>query len=154
MISQVKTATLDITSPAFSHNGLIPAKHTCEGENINPSLEVTGIPDEAKSLVLIVEDPDARHGIWDHWIVWNIPAKGTVVENTVPGIEGINSFKHHKYDGPCPPSGTHRYFFKVYALDTMLDLPSDSDKKKLEKAMEDHVLARGEIIGLYKKRQE
>jgi Raf kinase inhibitor-like YbhB/YbcL family protein len=88
-------------------------------------------------------------GTWNHWIVWNILPKANVEENTVPGIEGINSFKRHSYGGPCPPSGKHRYFFKNYALDTLLNLPQNSQKKDIEKAIKDYTPAKGELIGLY-----
>jgi len=136
----------------FKHNGNIPSKYTCDGENVNPPLDIRGIPEGTKSLVLIVDDPDAPMGMWDHWVVWNIPPKEKIEENTVPGTEGINDFRKHSYGGPCPPSGTHRYFFKVYALDTMLALSPNSRKKDVEKAMTGHMLAKGEIIGLYRRR--
>jgi len=116
---------------------------------VNPSLKIEHVPPEAKSLVLIVDDPDAPGGTWDHWVVWNIVPTERVEENTVPGTQGLNSFGKQSYGGPCPPSGTHRYFFKVYALDTELKLPSSSRKKDVEKAMQNHVLAKGELVGLY-----
>ena len=143
---------LEVTSPVFKHNGNIPSKYTCDGENVNPPLNIKGIPEGTKSLVLVVDDPDAPMGMWDHWVVWNIPPKEKIEENTVPGTEGINDFRKHSYGGPCPPSGTHRYFFKVYALDTMLALSPNSRKKDVEKAMTGHMLAKGEIIGLYRRR--
>jgi len=142
---------LSVSSPAFENNKLIPAKYTCDGDDVNPSLTIEGAPTETKSLVLIVDDPDASTGTWDHWIVWNIPPTGKIAENTVPGTEGINTGRQHSYGGPCPPGGTHRYFFKVYALDTMLDLSSNSNKKDVEKAMQGHVLAKGELMGLYRR---
>jgi len=140
---------LSVTSSAFENNKLIPAKYTCDGDNVNPQLTIEGTPDETKSIVLIVDDPDAPMGTWDHWTVWNIPPTRRIEENTVPGTEGTNSFNKHSYGGPCPPSGTHRYFFKVYALDAKLDLNPKSKKKDVEKAMQDHILAKGELIGLY-----
>jgi Raf kinase inhibitor-like YbhB/YbcL family protein len=140
---------LIISSSAFERNKLIPAKYTCDGANVNPPLQIEGIPEEAKALVLIVEDPDASMGLWIHWVVWNIPPESTISENSIPGIEGLNSGKKRKYGGPCPPSGTHRYFFKVYALDTRLELKGDSQKREVEKAIENHVLAEGELVGLY-----
>jgi len=140
---------LTVSSPAFENKKLIPSKYTCDGDDVNPPLTIEGIPDLTKSLILIIDDPDAPMGIWDHWVVWNIPLIGKIGENTVPGIEGINDFKKHSYGGPCPPSGTHRYFFKVYALDTKLDLSPNSRKKDVEKAMQNRVLAKGELIGLY-----
>jgi len=143
---------LVITSPAFENNKLIPKKYTCDGEDVNPPLSIEGVPEETKSLVLIVDDPDAPMGTWDHWIVWDIPPTNKIGENTVPGVEGLNNFRKHSYGGPCPPSGTHRYFFKVYALDTKLSLNSNSRKKDVEKAMNGHILAEGKLIGLYSRR--
>jgi hypothetical protein len=143
---------LAVTSPAFYHNKMIPKKYTCDGEDINPALKIEYVPEQAKSLVLIVDDPDAPMGTWDHWVVWNIPPTGTVGEDTAPGVQGLNSFGKHSYGGPCPPSGTHRYFFKVYALDTLLNIASNSRKKDVEKAMKDHVLAKGELVGLYSRK--
>ncbi|MFQ6064543.1 MAG: YbhB/YbcL family Raf kinase inhibitor-like protein [Candidatus Bathyarchaeia archaeon] len=144
---------LIITSPAFEKNGFIPSKYTCDGEDVNPPLKIKGLPKGTQSLVLIVDDPDAPMGTWDHWIVWNIPPLEKIEENSVPGVEGLNDFNRHSYGGPCPPSGTHRYFFKVYALDTKLDLDADSRKKRLERAMEGHLLAKGEIVGLYSRQR-
>ena len=141
---------LSLKSPAFEPTKLIPKKYTCDGENINPPLTIEGIPKETKTLALILDDPDAPSGTFDHWVVWNIPASTTKIsENTVPGTEGMNSAREHGYHGPCPPSGTHRYFFKVYALDTELSLGANSDRKGVEKAMQGHILAKGELIGLY-----
>jgi len=142
---------LTITSPAFENNGFIPSKYTCDGDDVNPALKIEGLPEETQSLALIVDDPDAPMGTWDHWIVWNIAPTERIEENSVPGTEGLNSFRRHSYGGPCPPSGTHRYFFKVYALDTKLALQPSSRKRDVEKAMEGHILAEGEIVGLYKR---
>jgi hypothetical protein len=143
---------LIITSPAFENNSFIPSKYTCDGANVNPALKIEGMPEGTQSLTLIVDDPDAPTGTWDHWIVCDIPPIERIEENSVPGTEGLNDFRKHSYGGPCPPSGTHRYFFKVYALDTKLALHPNSRKKDVEKAMEGHILAKGEIIGLYKRR--
>ena len=140
-----------LKSPAFENNKKIPLKYTCDGTNISPPLTIEGIPDEAKTLALIVDDPDAPSGTFDHWVVWNIRASTNKIdENKAPGTEGMNSARERGYHGPCPPSGTHRYFFKVYALDTSLDLSAKSKKKDVEKAMGGHVLAKGELIGLYR----
>ena len=98
---------------------------------------------------MIVDDPDAPMGTWEHWNVWNIPIKNKIKENTVPGIEGLNDFGKHSYGGPCPPYGVHRYFFKIYALDKELSIPIHSRKKEIEKAMTNHIIAKGELIGLY-----
>jgi len=141
---------LSLKSSAFEAGKLIPKKYTCDGRNINPALTIEGIPIEAKTLVLIMDDPDAPSGTFDHWIVWNIPASTIKIgENNVPGTEGMNGARQMEYMGPCPPSGTHRYFFKVYALDTELSLGVGSKKKVVEKAIQGHILAKGELIGLY-----
>jgi Raf kinase inhibitor-like YbhB/YbcL family protein len=143
---------LSIKSPAFENGKLIPKKYTCDGQDINPPLIIEGIPKDAKTLVLAVDDPDAASGTFDHWIIWNVPASASIIsENTVPGVEGMNSARQKGYMGPCPPSSTHRYFFKVYALDNELNLNVDSKKKDVEKAMNGHILAKGELIGLYRR---
>jgi len=142
---------LSVSSSAFENNKLIPAKYTCDGANVNPPLTIEGVPDGAKSLVLIVDDPDAPMGTFDHWVVWNIPPTSKIEENIAPGTEGVNDYRKHSYGGPCPPYGTHRYFFKVYALDAKLDLSPNSRKKDVEKAMQGHALAKGELIGLYRR---
>ena len=140
---------LKVTSPVFKENEMIPAKYTCDGVNVSIPLDIKHIPEEAKCLALIVDDPDAPNGTWVHWVVWNIPVTHHIKENEVHGTEGINDFQQHNYGGPCPPSGTHRYFFKVYALDALLDLPANTKKLQLEKAMSEHIIAFGELIGLY-----
>ncbi len=137
-----------IITSVFENNSKIPSKYTCDGEDINPPLNIEGIPEGTKSLVLIVEDPDAPGGIWIHWLVWNIPP-GSIAEDSVPGIEGMNSFRRNKYGGACPPDGTHRYYFKVYALNKELDLAKNAVKSDVEKAMKDNILAKGELVGLY-----
>ncbi|MBI4127472.1 MAG: YbhB/YbcL family Raf kinase inhibitor-like protein [Parcubacteria group bacterium] len=143
---------IQVTSSAFSHNGAIPPKYTCDGENVSPPLAIAGIPDEAKSLVLIMDDPDAPAGTWTHWTVWNInPMVSEIEEGSVPvgAGEGTTSFGKPGYGGPCPPSGTHRYFFKIFALDTMLDLAPGASRNELEKAIEERILDQGEIVGHY-----
>jgi len=142
---------LVISSSAFKADGLIPSKYTCDGDNINPPLEIKDIPENAVCLALIADDPDAPGGTWVHWVVWNIPVTHHLKEDHIPGLEGINDFQQKHYGGPCPPSGTHRYFFKVYALDTLLELPSGTNKLQLEKAMSEHIIGFGELIGLYKR---
>jgi Raf kinase inhibitor-like YbhB/YbcL family protein len=147
-------AALHITSPAFQNNDFIPRQYTCDGEDISPPLVIENCPKETKSIALICDDPDASVGLWVHWVVWNIdPTTKEIAEDAVPqgAVEGMNDFRRHTYGGPCPPSGTHRYFFKVYALDTMLDISPNSTKTDLEKAMKGHTLAEGQIIGLYKR---
>lgn len=148
----IKYAALEVTSDAFKANELLPSLYTCDGKNINPPLHIDHIPDGAKSLALIVDDPDAPGGMWVHWVVWNIPVTHVIDENKIPGTEGVNDFRRNHYGGPCPPSGTHRYFFKVYALNAVLDLPTHSKKEDLEKAMHPHIVGFGEIVGLYKRK--
>jgi len=140
---------LTVKSAAFENQQPIPSKYTCDGDDVNPPLTIEGAPPETKTLALIVEDPDATRGTFDHWVVWDISPAGKIAENSVPGTEGLNSAGERGYMGPCPPSGTHRYFFKVYALDTKLCLKLDARKRDVEKAMENHVLAKGELVGLY-----
>ena len=150
--TQEKESGMKIESSSFSQNSLIPAKYTCDGENINPPLRVTGVPEGTTSLALIVDDPDAVNGTWTHWTVWNIsPDTTEIEEGTIPldGIEGDTSFGEPGYGGPCPPSGEHRYFFKLYALNTMLDLESGASRAELEKAMEGHVDDTAQLVGLY-----
>jgi Raf kinase inhibitor-like YbhB/YbcL family protein len=143
---------LTVRSPAFQPNNQIPKKYSCDGGDKNPPLTIDGVPKESKSLALIVDDPDAPHGTFDHWVVWDIPPSTTkIAEHSVPGTEGLNGARQKGFMGPCPPSGTHRYFFKVYALDTELKLGPKTTKRELEKAMENHILAKGELIGLYKR---
>lgn len=139
---------MKITSPAFSANQEIPEKYSCKGKGVNPGLKVEGIPSGTRSLALIVDDPDAPRGTFVHWVVYNIPpSTADIRENSVPGIEGKNSAQETGYTGPCPPSGTHRYFFKVYALDTTLSLSQDSGKKEVEQAMQGHVLGSAQVAG-------
>ena len=143
--------SMEITSPAFKHNEYIPVKYTCEGEDINPPLSISNIPEDAKSLALIMEDPDAPAGVWVHWVVFDMPVVSQVEENSVPGKPGITNSGQRDYHGPCPPSGTHRYLFKIYALDTKLNLKEGVSKGQLEKAMQGHILDKAELIGLYER---
>ena len=143
--------TLIIKSPAFTENDFIPSKYSCDGLNVNPALTIKNIPKDAKSLALIMDDPDAPNGTFDHWVIWNIPVKEKIQENSTPGTQGKNGRQENKYTGPCPPNGTHHYHFRIYALDTKLDLPTSTDKKGLLIAMENHIVATGELIGLYKR---
>jgi Raf kinase inhibitor-like YbhB/YbcL family protein len=145
---------LKLTSPAFPDNGDIPAKFTCQGDDVNPQLGIEGVPAGAKSIVLIMDDPDAPMGTWDHWIVFNIaPDTASIAENSVPSgaVQGRNGWGNSEYGGPCPPSGTHRYVFKLYALDTTLQLDQNADKGAVESAMQGHVLAQTKLTGLYGK---
>jgi len=141
-----------ISSPVFKNKGLMPVKYTCDGADVNPPLIISDVPEGAKSLVLIVDDPDAPAGTWVHWTVWNInPKTEEIAENSVPAdsVEGITSFGKYGYGGPCPPSGAHRYFFKLYALDTALDLDKEAKAPDIEEAMAGHVLAKAELMGKY-----
>ena len=143
---------MKITSSAFEHNAKIPSKYTCDGENVNPPLQFLEVPENAKSLVLIVDDPDAPSKAWVHWVVYNInPQTTEVKENSVPdgGIEGMTDFGRPGYGGPCPPSGTHRYFFKLYALHSVLDLPQNATKQMVEQKMQGHIIDKTELVGLY-----
>jgi hypothetical protein len=149
------TSNMQLTSPAFEDKEKIPEKYTCDGENVNPPLVFSDIPEKTQSLALIVDDPDAAAGTWVHWLMWNIdPGIRGIKEDDIPdtAIEGTTSFGSVGYGGPCPPSGTHRYFFKLYALDTTLDLPESALKEDLEVAMEGHILDEAELIGIYHKR--
>jgi len=151
MTTLTKTMTLSVSSPAFESGGSIPSKYTCQGENVNPPLTIMNIPSNAKSLICIVDDPDAAGETFVHWVVWNIPPLERIMENSVPGIEGENGFGTTNYKGPCPPTGTHRYFFKVYALDELLEISAGAEKETVEKAMQEHVIAKGELFGTYRK---
>jgi Raf kinase inhibitor-like YbhB/YbcL family protein len=145
-------SSISITSSSFQAGGDIPAKFTCDGTNVSPALQIGGVPNEAKSLVLLVDDPDAPRGLFTHWIIWNIDPKTTrVAENSAPaaGVQGTNDFGKRNYGGPCPPSGTHRYFFKIFALDTKLELKPNARRAELDAAMRGHVLAQGELMGRY-----
>lgn len=142
---------LKVTSSAFQNDELIPAKYTCDGLNISPPLDIQFIPEEAACLALIADDPDAPRGTWVHWVVWNMPVTHHIKEGEIHGTEGLNDFKKNSYGGPCPPSGTHRYFFKIYALNSLLHLPSNTSKLQLEKAMSEYIIAFGEVVGLYKR---
>jgi Raf kinase inhibitor-like YbhB/YbcL family protein len=155
------TSTLQVTSPAFQQGQPIPAKFTCDGANISPPLQWGQPPAGAKSLALIVDDPDAPQGTWVHWILFNLPPTTEGLMESASNdadfpknaLEGINDFRKTGYGGPCPPSGTHRYFFRLYALDTLLALPADAKRADVDRAMAGHVLAQGELMGTYGKRK-
>ncbi len=146
-----KQQALNITSTAFNNEGNIPAKYTCDGEDINPPLTIANIPEAAQTLAIIMEDPDAPKGTFTHWLVWNIPASEHIKEHTNPGISGDNDAKKTGYHGPCPPSGSHRYYFHVYALIDKLDLPVGADRHSLENAMGDLILAQGTLMAHYER---
>jgi hypothetical protein len=143
---------INISSPAFANEGEIPQKYTCDGEDINPPLEISNVPEGTKSLVLIVYDPDAPRGPWTHWVLFNIPPEtATIAENSTPAgaTAGQTSAKDIKYGGPCPPSGSHRYYFTVFALKDTLDLPEGATRDELETDMQDETLGQGELMGKY-----
>jgi Raf kinase inhibitor-like YbhB/YbcL family protein len=150
-------ATMQITSTAFEHGDMMPVEYTADGANVNPALAWGKVPAGTKSLALICDDPDAPMGTWVHWVVWNLPPTSSGLPWAVPhgdaiaggGLQGRNGSGKLGYSGPAPPSGTHRYFFKLYALDTELDLPAGSGKADLLKAMEGHILGSGELMGRY-----
>ena len=148
-------ATMKITSSAFHEGGNIPSKFTCDGSDTSPPLQIIGIPSEAKSLVLIVDDPDAPGGLFTHWLAWNIPPQtGSIVEGSAPkGVQGANDFGKSGYRGPCPPPGTHRYSFKIFALDRELELRSGAKRSQVDAAMKGHVIAQGELIGRYARKK-
>lgn len=148
---------LKVTSSAFTEGQMIPAKYTADGQDVSPPLAWDNVVQGTKSFALVSDDPDAPMGTWVHWLIWNIPPdqnqldEGIGAKENLPGgaVQGTTSFKRVGYGGPAPPSGTHRYYFKVYALDTTLDLASKATKKDLEKAMQGHILAQGQIMGRY-----
>ncbi|MCX6739757.1 MAG: YbhB/YbcL family Raf kinase inhibitor-like protein [Candidatus Parcubacteria bacterium] len=151
----VNNISMKLTSPAFTHNANLPSKYTCDGQGINPPLEIAEVPANTQSLVLISDDPDAPMGTYTHWLVWNIDPQTTEIkENSVP--EGANLGKTSAgktgYVAPCPPTGTHRYLFKIYALDIKLDLTPNAGKDNLEKAIQGHILDSAEIIGIYQRK--
>jgi Raf kinase inhibitor-like YbhB/YbcL family protein len=155
--------TLKLTSSAFSHDGEIPSKYTCEGDDLSPPLAWSGVPANAKSLALIVDDPDAPDPAapkmtWVHWVLYNIPASAAALAEGAKALpagtlQGLNDWKRTGYGGPCPPIGRHRYFHKLYALDTALANLGQVPKAKLEGAMKPHVIAQAELIGTYQKRR-
>lgn len=153
----IEVGPFELTSSAFAHEAPIPVKYSCDGENISPPLAWTDPPGGTQSFALINDDPDAPVGIWIHWVLYNIPGDSRGLNEAIPAHEelgdgsqhGENSWGRRDYGGPCPPSGTHRYFFKLYALDTMLELGAVADKETLLEAMEGHILAEAELMGTY-----
>ena len=151
--------SIKITSSVFEDNGLIPAKYTCDGADISPPLRWEGVPEGTRSIALICDDPDAPMGTWVHWVLFNLPAETKELAENVPtdgtltngAKQGITDFGRTGYGGPCPPGGTHRYFFKIYALDTEIDLTPSATKNDLLKAIEGHILGQGQLVGKYKR---
>ena len=153
-------AQIQLTSPDFTHGGAIPPACSCEGENVSPGLTWSGVPVERRSLALICEDPDAPRGTWVHWVLYNLPGESAELSRGVPGLpelpsgarQGRNDSGEIGYSGPCPPSGMpHRYYFRLYALDILLTLPHGVSKAELERAMTDHILAQGTLMGVYQR---
>ena len=152
---------IKITSTAFEGGGAIPSKYTCDGSDVSPPLAWTGVPEGAGSIALISDDPDAPMGTWVHWVIFNIPPDTAELPEDVPpgpdladgSRQGETDFGRIEYGGPCPPSGTHRYFFRIYALDAMLDLESGATAEGLVSAMEGHILAQGELMGTYQRQR-
>ena len=159
-INQDTTMGLKINSSAFDAGGMIPGKYTCDAENISPPLSWSGAPAETKSYALICDDPDAPAGTWVHWVVYNIPEKTNGLTENIQNnkkltdgtLQGTNDFGKTGYGGPCPPSGTHRYFFKLYALDALLNIQGIVTKSILLESMKGHILAQGELIGKYSRK--
>ena len=148
-------AKIKITSSAFQQGGNIPSKFTCDESDTSPALQIIGIPSNAKTLVLIADDPDAPGGLFTHWLVWNIPAQtNSIAEGSAPnGVHGTNDFGKSGYKGPCPPPGTHRYSFKIFALDRELDLRSGAKRSQVDAAMKGHVIGQGELVGRYARKK-
>ena len=142
---------MELRSPGFEHGGQIPSRHTCDGADASPALEIGGVPEGTAALALVMDDPDAPGGTFDHWLVWNIPPQTAgIPEGTEPeGVQGRTGFGKMGYGGPCPPGGTHRYRFKLYALDRRLDLKAGARKGQLEQAMKGHILAETLLQGTY-----
>lgn len=151
---------MKLTSDAFKDQEMIPVKYTCDGENVSPPLTISDLPREAESFALIVEDPDAPTGTFTHWVMYNIPAKTEKISENIPdneklidgSIQGANDFGKVGYGGPCPPLGTHRYFFKLFALNAKLEPVSGMTKDQLENGIKQHVIGNAELIGLYSRK--
>ncbi|HPJ95595.1 MAG TPA: YbhB/YbcL family Raf kinase inhibitor-like protein [Deltaproteobacteria bacterium] len=152
--------TMELRSKAFAGSAMIPAAYTCDGQDVSPPLEWSGLPEGTRSIALICDDPDAPAGTWVHWVYYDIPPGTQALAQDVGpgdtpsagGTQGRNDFRKIGYGGPCPPSGTHRYFFKLYALDTELNLPPGRTKKELIDVMKCHILGQAELMGKYKRR--
>ncbi len=152
--SGIKVEGLKLSSPALENGGKIPKKYTCDGANVNPPLTIGNVPSNTKSLALVFDDIDAPRGTYVHWILWNLPPDvKEIKEDSVPEgvVQGMNDFKKPNYGGPCPPKRAHRYVFRIYALDTHLNLNPKGTKKDLEKVMEGHIISRAQLTGLYQR---
>lgn len=156
--TNTKGGNMKLTS-VFEHNEKIPAKYTCDGENISPELNISEVPQNTKNLVLIVDDPDAPMGTYTHWLLYNIPSDTTkITPDSVSGLlskgalQGVNDFGTNDYGGPCPPFGVHRYFFKLFAIDSDLDIIPNATKSEIQSAIREHILEKTELIGLYSRK--
>jgi hypothetical protein len=158
---QQEKGNMQLTSPAFKAGEPIPVKHTCDGQDVSPALTWTNVPSSTKSLALIADDPDAPAGTWVHWVLYDLPPSATQLAEDTPkqqalpngARQGLNDFRRWGYGGPCPPPGkAHRYYFKLYALDAMLDLKSGATKKDVERAMEKHILSQAQLMGTYQRK--
>jgi Raf kinase inhibitor-like protein, YbhB/YbcL family len=157
--SNQEKAEFKLTSTAFKEGQPIPSTYTCDGVNVSPPLEWSGLPKNAKSIAIIADDPDAPGGMWVHWVLYNLPAKNIGLVENLPateklaagGFQGKNDFEKIGYGGPCPPSGTHRYFFKIYGLDADLSLKAGATKAEVEKAMAGHILSQAQLMGTYRR---
>jgi Raf kinase inhibitor-like YbhB/YbcL family protein len=146
---------MNLISPDFSEGAHIPERFTCDGDDVSPTLRIDGVPEGTKSLLLIVDDPDAPRGTFTHWLIWNLPPDVTEISaEPIPskGVPGTNDFGTNEYGGPCPPSGVHRYYFKVYALDTTLELSAKSKRKAVNAAMEGHIVEEASLMGRYERK--
>jgi Raf kinase inhibitor-like YbhB/YbcL family protein len=147
---------MNLLSPDFSEGDNIPERFTCDGEDVNPTLKISGVSPATKSLVLIVDDPDAPRGTFTHWLVWNLRPDLTEIKasgSPSGAMQGMNDFGTSKYGGPCPPSGVHRYYFKLYALDTMLQLPTNSKRQAIDFAIKDHIVDEATLMGRYTRKR-
>ena len=157
--AKAEGGNMKLTSSAFDEGGMIPSKYTCDGADVSPPLKWSALPDGTKSLALICDDPDAPMGTWVHWVFYDIPAKTKDLPENITsdkhpasgGVQGINDFRRIGYGGPCPPSGIHRYYFKLYALDTLLNLPPGASKEQVMKEMQKHNLGQAQLMGKYRR---
>ena len=150
--TEFQKGALKLTSHVFNDGGSIPARYTCDGEGKSPPLKFEGVPENAQTLALTVDDPDAPNGDFTHWVAWNIDPKTTDIdENASPGTQGLNGFGNNGWGGPCPPMGQHRYIFKAYALDSKINLPKNAGLKELENAISGHILAQTQLTGKYQR---
>lgn len=153
MAAETVIEEITINSTAFAQGGDIPRKYACDGDGLNPPLQIGNLPEGTQSVALIMDDPDAPSGLFTHWIEWNIPPGAAIAENSNPGISGTGTSGKTGYHPPCPPGGRHRYYFRLYALDAALDLPAGSNRDILENAMQQHIIAQGELMGYYEQKK-